>query len=228
MEIVDATAVSGLAAGGAQIVEVLPREEYAEEHVAGAINIPLKELDADAAARLDRERPVVVYCYDMLCDMSPRAARWLEELGFEQVYDYAAGKVEWLAYGLPTEGSRADVLRARDLLREDVVTARPDDRLAGVRERVAGSPYGYALVTLADGTLVGRVRRETLERDGDELARRAMSPGPSTVRADSEVRALVERLRERDLRTAVVSGPDGRLLGVLHRADGERALEQVG
>jgi len=51
---------------GAQLVEVLPPAEYAEEHLPGAMNIPLKELDAAAAAQLDRSRPVVVYCYDDL------------------------------------------------------------------------------------------------------------------------------------------------------------------
>ena len=49
---------------GAQLVEVLPREEYEEEHLPGAINIPLKELDRETAAQLDREAPVIVYCHD--------------------------------------------------------------------------------------------------------------------------------------------------------------------
>lgn len=51
---------------GAQLVEVLPRAEYAEEHLPGAVNIPLKELDAERAAQLDRSKPVVVYCHDAL------------------------------------------------------------------------------------------------------------------------------------------------------------------
>jgi phage shock protein E len=51
---------------GAQVVEVLPAREYVEEHLPGAINIPLKTLDETAAARLDRTRPVVVYCWDYL------------------------------------------------------------------------------------------------------------------------------------------------------------------
>jgi rhodanese-related sulfurtransferase len=48
----------------AQLVEVLPAEEYAEEHITGAANIPLKELDERAPRELDRERPVLVYCND--------------------------------------------------------------------------------------------------------------------------------------------------------------------
>jgi rhodanese-related sulfurtransferase len=51
---------------GAQLVEVLPVAEYAEEHLPGAINIPLKQLDATTTAQLDRTRPVVVYCWDSL------------------------------------------------------------------------------------------------------------------------------------------------------------------
>jgi rhodanese-related sulfurtransferase len=56
--------VRRLAEAGAQIVEVLPAEEYREEHLPGAINLPLKKLNRDSAAALDRQRPVVVYCHD--------------------------------------------------------------------------------------------------------------------------------------------------------------------
>lgn len=49
---------------GAQVVEVLPQAEYEDEHLPGSIDIPLKELDRIRAQQLDRERPVVVYCYD--------------------------------------------------------------------------------------------------------------------------------------------------------------------
>ncbi len=52
--------------GGARLVEVLPREEYEEEHIAGAINIPLKELDRETTAGLEPEAPVIVYCHDYL------------------------------------------------------------------------------------------------------------------------------------------------------------------
>jgi rhodanese-related sulfurtransferase len=48
----------------AQLVEVLPPDEYADEHLPGAINIPLKTLDRKTTASLDRGRPVIVYCYD--------------------------------------------------------------------------------------------------------------------------------------------------------------------
>jgi rhodanese-related sulfurtransferase len=55
-----------LRADGARLVEVLPRQEYDEMHLPGAIHLPLKELDADSARRLDPGRAVVVYCWDAL------------------------------------------------------------------------------------------------------------------------------------------------------------------
>ena len=48
----------------AQLIEVLPAAGYGREHIPGAINIPLKELNAARAEQLVRNRPVIVYCYD--------------------------------------------------------------------------------------------------------------------------------------------------------------------
>ena len=59
--------VQRLVAAGAQLVEVLPRDEYNEEHLPGAVLLPLKALTREAAERtLDRGRPVIVYCWDAL------------------------------------------------------------------------------------------------------------------------------------------------------------------
>jgi rhodanese-related sulfurtransferase len=64
---VDRDDVQRLVASGAQLVEVLPRDEYDEEHLPGAIRLPLKSLTRQAAERtLERARPIVVYCWDAL------------------------------------------------------------------------------------------------------------------------------------------------------------------
>ena len=55
-----------LSEDNAQLAEVLPRAEYDEEHIENAIHLPLKQLDAERAAVLDRARPMVVYCWDGL------------------------------------------------------------------------------------------------------------------------------------------------------------------
>jgi rhodanese-related sulfurtransferase len=49
---------------GAQLVEVLPRADFEDEHLPGAINIPLKELNRETARVLRRDQPVIVYCHD--------------------------------------------------------------------------------------------------------------------------------------------------------------------
>lgn len=49
---------------GVQLVEVLPATEYEEDHLPGAINLPLRRLEAEARRVLDPGRPVIVYCWD--------------------------------------------------------------------------------------------------------------------------------------------------------------------
>jgi rhodanese-related sulfurtransferase len=58
--------VHRLVDAGAQLVEVLPRDEFDDEHLPGAISLPLKSLTAQTSARLDLSRPVIVYCWDGL------------------------------------------------------------------------------------------------------------------------------------------------------------------
>ena len=45
----------------AQLVEVLPSQEYQDEHIKGAINLPLKRLNRDTVGRLNQTRPLIVY-----------------------------------------------------------------------------------------------------------------------------------------------------------------------
>jgi rhodanese-related sulfurtransferase len=61
---IDIDEIRPLLTDGAQLVEVLPPEEFEEEHLPGAINIPLKQLTEQATSLLDRARPVIVYCWD--------------------------------------------------------------------------------------------------------------------------------------------------------------------
>jgi rhodanese-related sulfurtransferase len=56
--------VRALLGGEAQLVEVLPKAEYEDEHLPGAINIPLKGLDRETTAQLHKGLAVIVYCHD--------------------------------------------------------------------------------------------------------------------------------------------------------------------
>jgi Mg/Co/Ni transporter MgtE len=151
--------------------------------------------------------------------MSPRAACRLETLGFQHVYDYVAGKADWLAHCLGVEGSDAGRPTVGHLARSDGVTCSLHERADDVRARVEASPYRFALVVTEAGVLLGRLRRAALEGDPQRTAEEAMEPGPSTVRPDTEPTKLAERLRTRDLRTALVTTPEGILIGILRLED---------
>ncbi len=204
---------------GAQIVEVLPKEDYEELHLPGAISLPLKELDAESATVLDRFRPVIVYCWDGLCDLSPRAAQRLASLGFTRVFDYSSSKVDWMARGLPMEGRRASEKRALDYSGPEVVTCRLRDRVGPLRDQVEASAYGFALVLTGADAVVGRLRRAALDGDAAAIAEDVMEPGPSTHRPNLEPSKLIEKLQQKNLKTAILTDPDGRLLGVVRRED---------
>ena len=96
--------------GGAPLtlVEALPPMYYEAEHLPGAINIPHDEVD-ELAPRLlpDRDAEIVVYCASGPCQNSGIASRRLAALGYTSVSDYAEGKAEWIAAGLPVESGVA-------------------------------------------------------------------------------------------------------------------------
>ena len=60
----DRHVVQRMVAAGTPLVDVLPAKEYEAEHIAGAISIPLRAFGPDLGRRLERERPVIVYCHD--------------------------------------------------------------------------------------------------------------------------------------------------------------------
>ena len=152
--------------------------------------------------------------------MSPRAAWRLEALGFKPVYDYVAGKADWLAHGLPREGTNAAVLYAGDLLDTDPPTCRLGDSLSALRTTLETARSGFLLVVNEERVVLGRVRRSVVVEDGeaDATAESLMEPGPSTVRPSTPAHELAEHLAQRGLRAAVVTDPGGRLLGVFARA----------
>ena len=151
--------------------------------------------------------------------MSPRAGSRLETLGFPQVYDYVGGKQDWLAHGLPSEGSVADVPTAGSVMRMDVAVARVDEPVGRVRERVRDTRHGFALVLADDGTLLGRLRRVALEGDASASAESVMEAGPATIRPNQPLHEVADGLASTGHTTRLVADPLGRLLGVVHRDD---------
>ena len=60
---IDRHEVQRLMEKGAQFAEVLPAKEYEEDHLPGAIHLPLRRIETEAKSLLDPGRPVIVYCW---------------------------------------------------------------------------------------------------------------------------------------------------------------------
>ena len=140
------------------------------------------------------------------------------------MYDFAAGKAAWLAGGLPIEGADASVPRAGDHARADVPTCRLSESLQSVRERVRAAGWDTCIVVNEERIVLGRLGRSALTSDDDAAVEQAMSEGPSTIRPDTTLETITQRLREQSLVTALVTTLDGRLVGLVRLDDAERAL----
>jgi CBS domain-containing protein len=146
--------------------------------------------------------------------MSPRAAFQLDRLGFGPVYDYAAGKVDWMASGLPTVRANASERRALDAADRAPATCGPDDLVP----RIEGGHADRSLVVVDDHSIVlGRVRPDRLATTNPAArVEEVMEPGPATVRAHEPLDPLLERMSRRGVEEIIVTSPQGQLLGVIH------------
>lgn len=151
--------------------------------------------------------------------MSPRAAWRLESLGFGEVYDYVDGKLDWMAAGLPTEGTNAQRPSAADLARRDVPTCGPTERLGEVSKRVREQGWEAAVVINHERVVFGLLRARELNKDPDLLVEAVMRPGPSTFRPFVPAGEMAEFMTEHNLESAPITTSDGRLIGLLLRKD---------
>jgi len=159
--------------------------------------------------------------------MSPRAACRLETLGFEDVHDYVPGKADWLAHNLPVERHDPDLITAGQLARSDIVTCELADSIGDVAKQIADSPYGFALVLIPSGVLLGRLRASALNVAPEMPVEEQMESGSSTVRPDIPADQLAQRLRDGDLKTAIITTPEGHLLGIALRVDLEQHSQRA-
>jgi Mg/Co/Ni transporter MgtE len=154
--------------------------------------------------------------------MSPRAAWRLESLGFGEVYDYVAGKLDWMAAGLRTEGTNAAHPRAGEVSRQDVPTAGLAERLGDVRERVRASGWDAVAVINTERVVFGLLRSKELDKDPDLKMEQAMRPGPSTFRPYVSITEMAENMTKHMLESSPITTSDGRLVGLLLQRDAVR------
>jgi len=85
------------------VIDVRPPEEYAQGHIAGALNIPLEKLKQQLKT-LPRDREIVAYCRGPWCVLSYEAVARLRKAGIE-ARRLEDGLPEWRRAGLPMEQS---------------------------------------------------------------------------------------------------------------------------
>jgi CBS domain-containing protein len=146
-------------------------------------------------------------------------------LGFADIYDYVPGKVDWLAHNLEVEGDDPEPPTLGGVMRDDVVHCAPTDRVADVHASIKASPYPFALVTTDGGTVLGRLPASALDPGSEASVGDIAEPGPKTFRPHHSAANVARQLGEKDLRWAIVTTPEGRVLGVASRADLERAAQ---
>ena len=141
------------------------------------------------------------------------------------MYDYTAGKSDWMAAGLPTEGEVAGRPTAATLARRDVPTCHLAESLRAVRKRVRAAGWDACVVVNEERIVMGLLRAEQLDREEDLTAEAAMRPGPSTVRPHVTIAEMAEFMAKRDLPNAPVTTSAGELIGLFVREDAERATQ---
>lgn len=149
----------------------------------------------------------------------------LEHLGFTDVYDYVPGKSDWTAAGLPREGESANTPNAGDVVHKDVPRCYFRQSLAEATQAVEKDGRGFCVATDENDVVLGMLYRDEDRRDG--TVEHAMRSGPTTIRANEPLGPLIERMERAGVDAILVTDPEGRLLGLLDRHDGKRALEET-
>ncbi len=89
-----------------KLMDVLDREHFAKEHIRGALNLPVGDIENKAGEILkDKSGAIVVYCASFECQASTMAAKKLMAMGYKNVYDYKGGIKDYKEANLPLEGS---------------------------------------------------------------------------------------------------------------------------
>ena len=133
------------------------------------------------------------------------------------------GKLAWYEDNQPREGKAVDETWLGDVADSDVPTCGLKDRLGGIRGRTAG--WDTCVVVGPERVVLGLLRKAELEGDANATAERVMRPGPKTFRPNVSLEELLKSMRDHDIQTnSLVTTGEGKLLGVISRADAEATL----
>jgi len=108
-----------------------------------------------------------------------------------------------------------------------VPTCGLDERLEDVRQRVEAAGWDACVVVNQEHIVLGLLRSGELRRESESVAERAMRPGPSTFRPFLPIDETAAHMVEHDLENSPVTTADGRLVGLVRRADAVKAAHEL-
>ena len=137
--------------------------------------------------------------------------------------DYVPGKVAWFEENEPREGKAVDETWIGDVADAEVPTCGLTEKIGDIRGRTAG--WDTCVVVNPERVVLGLLRKKELEGDATATAQQVMRPGPKTFRPNVTLEELLKSMRDHDIQTnSLVTNAEGKLLGVISRADAEATL----
>ena len=133
------------------------------------------------------------------------------------------GKVAWFEENQPREGKATEEIWIGDVADADVPTCALGERVGDLADRCAG--WDTCVVVNSERVVLGLLRKKELTGDPGATVEQVMRPGPKTFRPNVTLAELLQSMRDHDIQTnSLVTTLDGRLLGVISRADKEATM----
>lgn len=95
------------------LVDVRGDDAWSQGRITGAIHMPYRQIADRAPRELDRDVPIVVYCWSPGCNAGQKGALELARLGY-QVREMIGGYEYWVREGQPYENDEGPLKRVFD------------------------------------------------------------------------------------------------------------------
>ncbi len=142
----------------------------------------------------------------------------LEILGFNQIYRYTPGKEDWLANGLPTEGTKAQANHMSQILLKDVPTCSLNDQARAQIDRALALGWDICVVIDPQRVVLGLLR-SSMKLDDAAPAGQVMECGPRTFRYSVTQDRLKQYFQKHSADDVLITNSDGILMGAVRRKD---------
>ena len=137
--------------------------------------------------------------------------------------EYVPGKQAWFEENQPREGKALDETWIGDVAGSDVPTCSLKETIGDIRRRTG--EWDTCVVVDSAGVVLGLLRKKELDADPQVTAEQVMRLGPKTFRPNVTLQELLKSMRDHEIQTnSLVTTAEGRLLGVISRADAEATL----